>query len=139
MTTASARPEWMNAHFLKLHLGDGRVLHHFSGADGPDSDFHDHPFPADICVLAGGYIEQVMSLDDPAAPPVEIERREGDVFRNEAGTIHRIIRLTGPFCITEFRPGAHERTPGFYRFDGGVAYHRFWHEADFTAMDLERE
>ena len=123
--------ERMNGHFLKIHVGDGRVLHHFSGADGPDSDFHDHPFAADIIVLAGGYVEQVMSLDRPHDPPQEIERREGDRFRNEAGTIHRIIHLTAPFCITQFRPGPHERTPGFYQFRPDGAWHRLWHDPDW--------
>ena len=40
--------ERMNDIFTKILLGDGRVLHHFAGADGPDADFHDHPFSADI-------------------------------------------------------------------------------------------
>ena len=120
------RTERMNGHFTKLHLGDGRVLHHFAGADGPDSDPHDHPFSADITVHMGGYIEQVFSLDRPHDPPQEIVRSEGDTFRNEAGTIHRIIQLTAPFVITEFRPGPHERKPGFYQFREDGPWHRFW-------------
>ena len=123
--------EWMNGHFLKLHLGDGRVLHHFSGADGPDADFHDHPFPADIHILAGGYVEQVMMPDGSVQ---EVERRTDDRFRNEAGTIHRIIHLTAPFVITEFKPGPHERKSGFYRFVDGTVMHRFWDAPEFTPL-----
>lgn len=128
------RAERMNGHFLKLHLGDGRVAHIFTGADGPESDFHDHPFAADIHVVAGGYVEQVMSLDRPRDPPQEIERREGDRFRNEAGTIHRIIRLTAPVCVTDFRPGPWEREPGFYRREDGRVLHRLWHQADWRPI-----
>lgn len=123
------RTEWMNGHFVKLHLGDGRVLHHFSGADGPDADFHDHPFAADISVKVGGYVEQVMHLDGTVH---EIERREGDCFRNEADTIHRIIHLTAPFVITDFRPGPKERDPGFYRWDNGLMLSRRWFESEWT-------
>lgn len=125
------RAEWMNGHFLKIHLGDGRVLHHFSGADGPDADYHDHPFPADIRIVAGGYVEQLLSPDGSVQ---EVERRTDDCFRNEAGTVHRIIHLTAPFVITEFKPGPHERKPGFYRFAGGQMLHRFWDQSDFKPL-----
>ena len=73
--------------------------------------------------MLGGYVEQVMNPDGSIH---EIERREGDSFRNEAGTIHRIIRLTAPFVITEFRPGPHERKPGFYQARPDGLFHRFW-------------
>lgn len=128
------RIERMNDHFTKLHLPDGNVVHRFSAADGPDADWHDHPFSADIRIIEGGYVEQTLDLANPGQP-VEIERRAGDVFRNEAGTIHRIIRLTAPETWTEFRPGAHERTPGFYRVEGGQVLHRLWHETDFTPLE----
>ena len=133
--------ERMNDHFLKVHVaGTGIVMHLFTAADGPDSQPHDHPFAADIRILSGGYVEQRFDVERPHDPPLEIIRREGDVFRNEASTVHRIIRLLdgGP-VLTEFRPGPHEREPGFYRFDGGMVFHRFWHESDFTLLDEERE
>ena len=38
------RIERMNDHMAKLHLGDGRVVHHFTAADGPGADYHDHPW-----------------------------------------------------------------------------------------------
>ena len=126
--------ERMNDHMTKLHLGDGRVVHRFSAADGPDSDPHDHPWPFSSRIISGGYVEQVFDLSNPAAPPVEIERRPGDEFRNEAGTIHRIIRLLEPECWTVITPGPHERTPGFYQFRHDGAWHRFWHETDFTPI-----
>lgn len=125
------RVERMNGHFLKLHLGDGRVLHHFSGADGPGADFHDHPFGADIRILAGGYVEQVLSLDGIVQ---DIERHEGDSFRNDAATVRRIIHLTAPFVLTEFRPGPHEREPGFYQAREDGVWHRLWHDSEWVPI-----
>ena len=126
--------ERMNNHFTKLHLPDGTVVHRFSAADGPEADYHDHPFSADIRIIEGGYVEQVLDLANPDHP-IEIERRAGDQFRNEAGTIHRIIRLTAPETWTEFRPGPHERTPGFYRVEGGQVLHRLWHNPEFQPLE----
>lgn len=124
--------EPMNGHFLKLHVPGLGVLHRFTAADGPDSDPHDHPFPADIVILRGGYVEQVFDLDRPHDPPREIERGEGDRFHNPAGTIHRIIRLTEPEVWTLFRPGPHERKSGFYQFRPDGAWHRFHDQPDWT-------
>lgn len=128
------RIERMNDHFTKLHLPDGRVVHRFSAADGPDADPHSHPWPFKSRIIAGGYVEQVFDVDRPHAPPVEIERRPGDVFHNEAGTVHRIIRLLEDECWTVIRPGAHERKPGFYQFRPDGVWHRFWDEPDFTPL-----
>lgn len=128
--------ERMNDHFVKVHVaGTGIVMHMFTAADGPDSQPHDHPFAADIRVLSGGYVEQRFDVDRPHDPPLEITRREGDVFRNEAGTVHRIIRLLdgGP-VLTEFRPGPHELEPGFYDFREDGVWHRLWHEAEFAPL-----
>lgn len=127
--------EWMSPHFMKAHLhGTGLVLHRFTAADGPDSAFHDHPFSADIRILHGGYVEQVLDLTNPEAPPREIERRAGDNFRNEAGTVHRIIRLLDGETWTEFRPGPHERKSGFYEVRDGSVFHRFWDQPEFTRL-----
>lgn len=128
------RIERMNDHMTKLHLGDGRVVHHFTAADGPGADYHDHPWRFSSTILAGGYVEQVMDITRPHDPPQEIERRPGDTFRNEAGTIHRIIRLLEPECWTVITPGEHERTPGFYQFRPDGAWHRLWHDPEFTRL-----
>ena len=32
-------------------------------------------------------------------------------------------------------PGPHERTPGFYRVEGGQVLHRLWHDPDFTPLE----
>lgn len=128
------RIERMNDHFVKLHLGDGRVAHWFTGADGPDADPHDHPWSFTSTVLEGGYVEQVFDLTRPGDPPQEIERRPGDTFHNEAGTIHRIIRLLERECWTVIRPGPWERKPGFYRFEDGLALRRAWDEPDFRPL-----
>ena len=126
--------ERMNAHMTKLHLGDGRVVHRFSAADGPGADFHDHPWGFASRIIEGGYVEQVLDLANPTEP-VEVERRPGDEFRNEAGTVHRIVRLLAPECWTVITPGPHERTPGFYRVEGGQVLHRLWHDPDFTPWE----
>ena len=128
------RVERMNGHFEKLHLGDGRVVHRFAAADGAEADPHDHPWPFSSTIIAGGYVEEVFSLDRPLDPPQAIERRSGDTFRNEAGTIHRIVRLTAPECWTVIRPGAAERTPGFYRFTSDGVLHRLWHETEWRLL-----
>ncbi|MFJ1291230.1 hypothetical protein ACEPPZ_03945 [Paracoccus yeei] len=82
------------------------VLHRFTAADGPDSDPHDHPVAADIVIMFGGYVEHVFDLDQPYDPPLEVERRAGDCFHNEACTIHRIIRLTAPEGLDAVPAGA---------------------------------
>ena len=79
-------------------------------------------------------MEQVLDLTNPEAPPREIERRAGDSFRNEAGTVHRIIRLLDGETWTEFRPGPHERKSGFYEMRDGSVFHRFWDQPEFTRL-----
>ena len=128
------RIERMSPSFTKLHLGDGRVVHRFSAADGPDADFHDHPWGFASRIIEGGYVEQVLDLSSPGQP-IEIERHPGDEFRNEAGTVHRIVRLLAPECWTVITPGEHERTPGFYRVQGGQVLHRLWHDPNFEPLE----
>ena len=120
------REERMNDHFLKLHLDDGRVRHIFTAADGPNAEPHDHPWGFTSTIEEGGYVEQVFDLSRPHEPPQEITRCPGDTFRNEAGTIHRIIRLLAHECVTVIKPEPHERKPGFYRFEADGVFHRFW-------------
>ena len=124
--TNVVREERMNDHFLKQHLDDGRVRHIFTAADGPDAEPHDHPWGFTSTIEEGGYVEHVFDLTRPHDPPQEITRRPGDTFRNEAGTIHRIIRLLAPECVTVIEPGPHERKPGFYQFREDGPWHRFW-------------
>lgn len=127
--------EWMSPHFMKAHLhGTGIVLHRFTAADGPDSTPHDHPFGADIRILHGGYVEQIFDVHRPHDPPREIERRQGDSFHNEAGTVHRIVRLLDGETWTEFRPGPHERKSGFYEFREDGVWHRHWDEPEFKPL-----
>ena len=58
--------EVMNDHFTKMHLGNGFVLHKFTAADGPDADFHDHPWGFITTILRGGYREEVLDLQTGA-------------------------------------------------------------------------
>lgn len=133
-TAPMLRIERMNDHMTKLHLGEGRVVHHFTAADGPDSDPHDHPWPFAVRIIDGGYVEEVFDLARPFDPPVVIERRAGDEFENAAGTIHRIVRLTAPEVWTEIRPGAYDRAPGFYRFTDEGVYYRRHDEPEFRKL-----
>lgn len=128
------REERMNDHFLKLHLDNGKVRHLFTAADGPDADPHDHPWGFTSTIQRGGYVEEVFDLNNPSARPHVFERREGDTFRNGAGTIHRIVRLLSDECETEIEPGPAERTPGFYQFRDGEVWHRLWHDPEFTRI-----
>ncbi|AWX94326.1 hypothetical protein DPM13_19405 [Paracoccus mutanolyticus] len=65
-----------------------------------------HPFAADIVIMFGGYVEHVFDLDQPYDPPLEVERREGGRFHNEACTVHRIIQLTAPEGLNAVPAGA---------------------------------
>lgn len=112
----------LSPHFTKVNMhGTGMSVHRFDGADGPNSDPHDHPFGMDIEVLVGGYVEEVFDIDKPHDPPARIERKQGDRFRNEAGTIHRILHLTAPVVWTSLHLGPVERDVSAYQFrDDGV-------------------
>lgn len=125
------RVEEMNDHFTKLHLigfSTPMVLHEFTAADGPASDFHDHPFAAHIQILDGGYVEEVLIPEHPEWAPERVVRRAGDEFVNGAGTVHRIVELLDGPVLTLFRPLAHERDSGFYRIHEGRTLHRYWFE-----------
>lgn len=101
MTAFPARFEALSGHFHKWHLeGTDLVIHRFTNADGPGADFHDHPWPFFIHVLAGGYREEV--LDPETGIITAHERRPGDVFRNEAATTHRITHMLAQECWTLF-------------------------------------
>jgi hypothetical protein len=112
----------MSDEFEKWHLGDGRVLHRFTGPDrgGP----HDHQFAIDIEVLTGGYTERVWQPDGSSKT---VERRSGDRFRIEAEHIHEIVSLTNGDCLTIAEYGSPVRECRFWRFDGAPRS-RAWHE-----------
>ena len=103
------RFERMNDHFVKLHCGDGTVYHHFTAADGPRADFHDHGqwgFWSEV--LEGGYTEQVLLFHKNGYVVVkEMTRLPGDKFFVTHDHIHRIVRLLEPSCYTHVTPSAH--------------------------------
>lgn len=126
------REERMAEFFTKFHLEGapfGAVIHRFTSADHGDA--HDHPWTFRSFILHGGYVEQVFALDGTSEERV---RKPGDSFRNDAGHIHRIVRLLEPECWTIIVPEAWNRKPGFYQFRDGVAFHRFWDEREFTPV-----
>lgn len=143
--------ERMNDHFVKYHVnrpgiwtGPGftigverpGVFHHFTAADGPDSEPHNHPWPFRSTILAGGYVEEVFT-PPLAGDTIKVERSVGDEFEVEAETVHRIIRLFGSDCWTFIEPGAYAQQPGFFRFDGGEVRHRYWYEDQWSMWPRE--
>ena len=111
--------EVMNDHFTKYHLPDGFVLHKFTAADGPDADFHDHPWDFMTTILRGGYREEVLNLRTG-----NIRRRQRHLGYShwvEAGTVHRITHLADDECWTIIQPQEWKRHVSFYRVtDNGI-------------------
>jgi hypothetical protein len=118
------RNEVMSPFFRKIHLGDGRALHHFTAADEGD-EFHDHPWSFTSEVLAGGYVEVVI---DPANGGGWFKRRPGTTHTVPATHIHRITRLLAPDCWTLVTAGPVERDVRFYRLRDGQVQSRLWNE-----------
>jgi len=121
------RIEVMNAFFTKIHLGDGRAVHHFTAADEGE-EFHDHPWSFTSEVLAGGYAEDiVVSLNRFTV--IEQRRLPGTTHQVEASHMHRITRLLDGDCWTLVTAGPVERQVRFYRHRDGQVQSRRWDEA----------
>lgn len=126
----TVRVEVMADHMTKYHI-EGLpfplVLHQFSAPDHGDP--HDHPWGFHSFIMKGGYTEEVF-LDD--GPQIRYHD-EGDSFYISSDHIHRITSLNGGGeCWTAILPQPGEpRTSGFYQFEDGKIYHRFWHEGEF--------
>lgn len=119
------RIERMNKTFTKYHLGDGRVLHHFTAAN--DVHYHDHPWPFRTSILAGGYVESIAEpQEDGRLTLTTMKRLPGTTHDVKASTIHKLTALLGTDCWTLIIPGKHERKSGFYKFDEAGVWHRFW-------------
>lgn len=100
----------INPHFACVSLSDHGRLHVFCAGDGPDADPHDHAewgFWSEVKL--GGYVEELFDLNDGSLGMVE--RKQGDRFRVESWTIHRIVHLTSPFCVTHVAPDVHTPVP----------------------------
>lgn len=123
----SIRIEVMSPAFRKIHLGDGRALHHFTAGDEGD-EFHDHPWSFTSEVLAGRYAEDIVFRMDPFTV-TEQRHLPGSAHHVEAGVAHRIMRLLAEECWTLATAGPVVRDVFFYRHrDGGVQLRR-WNEA----------
>lgn len=97
--------ERMNDRMLKIHLGGGRVLHLFTGEAPFHEHAHDHAqWGFTSTVVYGGYIEERFRPDGSFE---HIERKQGDTFRVEATSIHRLVRLTTPETLTMVIPDLH--------------------------------
>lgn len=119
------RTEVMSPFFRKIHLGDGRALHHFTAADEGD-EWHDHPWGFTSEVLHGGYEEQIIRPDMFWA--VDINRLPGITHTVPAVRIHRITRLLADDCWTLVTAGPVERDVCFYRHRDGQLQSRLWNE-----------
>ncbi|TVV75361.1 hypothetical protein [Sphingomonas solaris] len=123
--TTIVRVERMSPAFVKYHLDDGRALHRFTRPE-PFAHPHDHPWPFETEIIAGGYVEEVFSIrPDGGWHSALVERAPGTVHRIAATHIHRIVALPIEECWTVVRAGAHERTTRFWRF-GEIVQRRAW-------------
>lgn len=109
------------------------VIHRFTE---PDVGLpHDHPWAFQSLIISGGYVEEIYNADGWHVRTVE--RQPGDVIRNDATHIHRIIHLIGGECITFVLAGTDagfpdvpERTWRYWRLhDGRVQYRE--HNSDY--------
>lgn len=129
--TAITGVERMSPAFVKYHLDDGRALHRFSRPE-PWADPHDHPWSFETEIVAGGYVEEVFTIDDDGGwRSTLIDRAPGTVHRIEATHIHRIVELPAGDCWTLVRAGAHERVTMFWRF-GDEVKRRAWNARRWT-------
>lgn len=120
------RIEVMNAFFTKIHLGDGRAVHHFTAADEGD-EFHDHPWNFTTEILHGGYAEDVV-IDTDRFTVIERRRTPNTMHHVESWHIHRITSLFADDCWTLVTAGPIERDVRFYRFRDGQLQSRLWNE-----------
>lgn len=123
--SAIVHVERMSPAFVKYHLDDGRALHRFTRPE-PLADPHDHPWPFETEILAGGYIEEVFTFRPGGGwQSLLVERTPGSRHRIAAGHIHRIVALPAGESWTVVRAGPHERKTCFWRF-GEVVQRRAW-------------
>lgn len=130
---AIVRLERMNKSFTKYHLGDGRVLHHFTAAN--DELFHDHPWPFRTTILSGGYVEIIADLkEDGTLALTRHKRLPGTTHEVQSGTIHKLSGLLKGDCWTLIEPGKQERKSGFYKADAAGVWHRFWNQRKWRLL-----
>lgn len=125
------RVERMSPAFVKYHLDDGRVLHRFTRPE-PTACPHDHPWSFRTEILAGGYVEEVFTIDEDGGwSSMFAERPPGSVHDVAATHIHRIVDLPTGECWTLVWSGPHERATRFWRFDRTVE-RRAWNARRWT-------
>ena len=119
------RIEIMGPHMTKHHLANGQVLHHFTQADTGWA--HDHPWPFESTILAGGYEEEEYLLRSDGSHSVVLHARlPGQSHSVRADTVHRITQLFGTECWTIIKAGTWVKEPGFFKFKDGRIYRRNW-------------
>jgi len=119
--------EVMSEAMLKVHLGEGLVVHRFNAPD--HGHHHDHPWPFKSTIIRGGYVEEVMNRDGSIET---VERLPGQQFLIEPMHIHRIIHLFEPVVWTCIDlQGEKVQEPGFYEVRDGQVWSRRWNEREF--------
>lgn len=92
----------LNDRFACIDRADHGRYHLFTDADGPDADPHDHAeWGFWSRIVSGGYVEHIFNSDGTYEV---VTRREGDNFRVEADTVHRIVELLAPETLTHVAP-----------------------------------
>lgn len=131
--------EVMNNVFTKYHIGEGMVIHHFTGVE--DEYPHDHPFDFVTHIITGGYVEEIYKIRDGGVWSRETITRLPDTSHVvKAETIHRIVSLPEGECKTLIIPKGKWREPRFWRFEGyDSVWSRQWNEQEFKQHRLELE
>ena len=125
--------EILGPHFTKYHLGDNKVLHHFTEAH--DEYFHDHPWCFQSSILWGGYREEeALLLEDGTFQIVTHERLPDTTHTAKSGTVHKIIQLLDRDCWTLVVAQPEERKWGFYRADETGVWHRYHDQPDWQLL-----
>ena len=114
-----ARGDWGNDYF------------HLQVRSDPERPLHDHPWDNWSVLVAGGYDEVWMSLDEPVA--ICREFRKGDCIARKAEEAHRLLLPKGTtYTMTRFSTGPHIREWGFWTEEGWV------HNKDFALLRVPR-
>lgn len=140
-TIFSIRTEQMSEVFTKYHIdfgcGGGCVLHRFTGIEA-NNEAHDHPWGFRSVILKGSYLELAYEIKDYTYSKWTrsySRHKEGSVVEYAASHIHKIIELPEGECWTMVqRINNIEKKPGFYKFEEGEVWFRFWDEPEFKLL-----
>lgn len=104
----------IHPHFACIDREDHGRYHLINSADGPNPHDHAH-WGFWTTIKYGGYLEEIWTLGDRV--PRYADRKEGDTFRIEADSIHRIHKLHKDCCLTHVAPDHHTGAPHANMYD----------------------